>query len=143
MLEIAEIRTGEKEMIPNFRQAATGIILGCLLCFPAGLIWAGVTLDTTDINDVQDTLIRKIDAEFINDRAIRMDAAVRTKNETNETFVQEHEEYKELLLDLSRQVSKLSSEKETIETKKADLLTVLKNREAEFERLKKNIDRND
>ena len=126
-------------MIPNMRQTSVFIILVGLLCFSAGLAFAGTTFDSAEIYDVQNILTRKIDAEFINERAIRYEEAERKKNETNQTFVQEHERYKERLLDLTLQISRLSSEKQALETKKADLFTVLKNREAEVERLKKNI----
>lgn len=127
-------------MIPNIRQTTVFVMLAGLWCFSAGMASAGMTFDASDIYEVQKMLIGKIDAGFINERAIRHEAAERKKNETNQTFVQEHEQYKERLLDLSRQISRLSSEKEALETKKADMFTVLNNREAEFERLKKNMD---
>lgn len=114
-------------------------ITGVLFLTP-GFLFAQINFDLADIHAVQDILTAKIDAAFINKRAIRYEDAQLKKSTTNQKFVQEHEQYKEILLDLTQQISRLNSEKETLETKKADFFTVLKNREAEVERIKKNID---
>lgn len=113
-------------------------ILIIFFLFPAFLS-AQVDFDVTDISEVQNILVNKINPEFINQKAISYKEAENKNDETNYAFEKEHELYKEKLLDLAKKISRLSSEKEGLETKKSDIYTGVKSREAEVERLGKNI----